>query len=142
MQNKKIIDSWLSTLANVCSCCESGTEIRSRLQAIYDSPILFTIQFSDTPLFRAGQYKNYNVTIDKALMDTNQTVFFYNTPIFSKYDEGLYGGPDVIAHELLGHGYDAANGDYDDNQQSAIDIANKVNDCLGKPRRGGWFDKK
>lgn len=48
----------------------------------------------------------------------------------------IYSGPDVLAHELLGHGFDALNGDFGNNQQAAIEIANEVRKFLGKLKRG------
>lgn len=49
--------------------------------------------------------------------------------------QGIYRGPDVLAHELLGHGYQMLK----DNNQSEYDarrIGNKIIECIGEqPQR-------
>ncbi len=135
-EENAVLYSWLDTLGD---CCDS--EVKNRLRTLRDSTNIYSIKFTDN-MIRAGQYKNGLVELDPVLKDPNQTTFFYSPPFFTKRPGTPYfGGPDTLAHELLGHGFDAENGFYGQNESNAIRIANKVRDCLGKTRRGGWFDK-
>ena len=120
-----LINSWLNTFAKMP--CES--EPRKRYEAIKNSPIDFTISFLD--MLRAGQYHNFEVNLDRNLRRQH----YGNGSIFN-YEYAYFSGPDALAHELLGHGYDALNGDFGDNQQDAIAIANEVRRHLGQMERG------
>ena len=53
---------------------------------------------------------------------------------------GHYRGPDVMAHELLGHGYDWAN-DIGRDEGKARELGNKIRACLGnnQPQRVNGF---
>jgi len=148
-KEKALINAWLNQIEKAARNCnsEDARDILRRLSLVRDpNGMEFFIMFSDIG-YRAGQYKTQSasfinngapfgvVELDNILKDSNQTTSWYNTPYGSEIDEGHYRGTDVIAHELLGHGYDAATGDYRNNQRSAIETANKVRALTGQVQR-------
>jgi len=126
-----LINSWLDTFAKMP--CDS--EVRKRYQAIKDSPILFTINFS-ADMWRAGQYKNYHVELATQLRNPNQKTFHYSNGQLFGRETAYFGGPDTLAHELLGHGFDALNGDFVSSEPPAIKIANEIRRLSGQLERG------
>ena len=133
---KALIQSWLDTIGD---CCDP--EVQERLRALEESAHNYRIKFTDD-MVRAGQHKNGLTELDSDLKNPNSTTFWYSPPFFTKRpDTPYFQGPDTLAHELLGHGFDEENGYYGKDEATARAIANKVRDCLGKTRRGGWFDK-
>jgi RHS repeat-associated protein len=134
-EDQALMKSWFDKLEECAKCDE---ELKKRLDYVKSELYHYYIRFR--PGGTAGGFNRPNeVRLDPTLKDPNYKGEEYKAAK-SKTDKrrvGYFRGPDVIAHELLGHGYDWANGDKYDNQGTAIDLANKIRECLGniQPQR-------
>ncbi len=142
-EEKALVESWLEKLKE---CAKCDKEFEERLKEVLEGPFHFIIRFRDGAL--AGGWnpdRGNEVRLDPTLQDPNSRDNTYgeNRP-FSLREllfptpsrEGNYRGPDVLAHEMVGHGYDYSQGDERDNQGKAIALANLVRACIGKePQR-------
>lgn len=129
-----LMQSWMDKLEECAKCDE---ELRERLDYVKSKLYHYYLRFRSGG--SAGGFNDPNeVRFDPTLKDPNYKDESY-TPKKSKKDkrrEGYYRGPDVMAHELLGHGYDWAH-DIKGDESKARELGNKIRACLGnyQPQR-------
>lgn len=144
-KQKKLVLSWIEILKE---CAKCDKEFEERLDEVLNGSYELYIFFREGAYpagFEPPLYPDH-VRFDPYMENHEESKATYGEAwSWSKffridktpYREGHYTGPDLLAHELVGHGYDKTQRDPYKHQSTAIRLANLVRKCMGnkQPQR-------
>ncbi|KAB2888427.1 MAG: hypothetical protein F9K32_16560 [Desulfobulbaceae bacterium] len=142
-----LMKQWMEKLKK-CAECLGDEELKKRIKFVESKLHHYYLNFDSGGV--AGGWNRPNIVrLDPVLKDPNQKSDTYGekwswAKFFRRdktpYRTGYFRGPDTLAHELLGHGYDYGNNMYED-EGLAIDLGNKIRECMGneQPQRSKGF---
>ena len=129
-KEKQLLNKWLNNLAQV-------PELNNRIKEMQSTQELFYIKFDDKSAWYGGgsyQPRDNTCSISPKLQNDNQKDFWYGSGGLFNHSNEYFHGQSVLAHELLGHGYDDMKG-LGRNENRAIGIANKYREFKKWPLR-------